>query len=76
MAGPRHAAPFPVNIDPEPLPPDHPLWSLDGVLITPHVGGNSTAMDSRVVRLLLKQIAALLSDARPANVVIEPKVER
>jgi phosphoglycerate dehydrogenase-like enzyme len=24
--------------DPEPLPPDHPLWQLDCCLITPHVG--------------------------------------
>ncbi|MFP4513514.1 MAG: NAD(P)-dependent oxidoreductase, partial [Acidimicrobiales bacterium] len=24
--------------DPEPLPPEHPLWSLPNVLITPHVG--------------------------------------
>ena len=24
---------------PEPLPPDHPLWDLPQVLITPHVGG-------------------------------------
>jgi phosphoglycerate dehydrogenase-like enzyme len=24
--------------DPEPLPDDHPLWSLDNVIITPHVG--------------------------------------
>jgi phosphoglycerate dehydrogenase-like enzyme len=24
--------------DPEPLPEDHPLWSLDNVIITPHVG--------------------------------------
>jgi phosphoglycerate dehydrogenase-like enzyme len=24
--------------DPEPLPDDHPLWSLDNALITPHVG--------------------------------------
>lgn len=24
--------------DPEPLPDDHPLWQLDDVLITPHVG--------------------------------------
>ena len=23
--------------DPEPLPPDHPLWSMPNVLITPHV---------------------------------------
>ena len=24
--------------DPEPLPPEHPLWTAPGVLITPHVG--------------------------------------
>ena len=24
---------------PEPLPPDHPLWDFDSVLITPHVAG-------------------------------------
>ena len=24
--------------DPEPLPDDHPLWSLDNAIITPHVG--------------------------------------
>ena len=29
--------------DPEPLPADSPLWSQPGVLITPHVGGNSDA---------------------------------
>ena len=27
--------------DPEPLPPAHPLWDAPGVLITPHVGGNT-----------------------------------
>lgn len=26
---------------PEPLPPDHPLWKLDNVIITPHVAGVS-----------------------------------
>ncbi|ODU57480.1 MAG: hypothetical protein ABT01_02145 [Clostridium sp. SCN 57-10] len=26
--------------DPEPLPPEHPLWSAPNILITPHVSGN------------------------------------
>lgn len=25
--------------DPEPLPPDHPLWDMPGALITPHISG-------------------------------------
>ena len=27
--------------DPEPLPPDHPLWYFENVLITPHTGGHT-----------------------------------
>lgn len=27
--------------DPEPLPPDHPLWRAPNLIITPHVAGNS-----------------------------------
>jgi phosphoglycerate dehydrogenase-like enzyme len=26
----------------EPLPPDHPLWTLDNAVITPHIAGPST----------------------------------
>lgn len=42
--------------DPEPLPPDHPLWSTPGVLISPHVGGNSSAFFPRMSALILAQI--------------------
>ena len=28
--------------DPEPLPAGHPLWRAPGVLITPHIAGNTT----------------------------------
>jgi phosphoglycerate dehydrogenase-like enzyme len=61
-------------VDPEPLPAEHPLWSLEGVLITPHVGGHSSAMQPRVVRLVQAQIAALRDDVEPVNVVIEPTI--
>lgn len=42
--------------DPEPLPGDHPLWNTDGVFISPHVGGNTTAFLPRARRLVAAQI--------------------
>ena len=42
--------------DPEPLPPDHELWHLPGVLISPHVGGSTSAMLPRALDLLREQL--------------------
>lgn len=42
--------------DPEPLPPDHPLWRSPNVLITPHVGGDSEAFVPRARRLIARQL--------------------
>ena len=55
--------------DPEPLPSDHPLWQLPGVLITPHVGGNSSAFLPRARRMVEAQVAAWLVGADLAGVV-------
>lgn len=55
--------------DPEPLPERHPLWSTPGVLLTPHVGGASTAMRPRMLALIRAQVDALRSGRPPANVV-------
>ena len=55
--------------DPEPLPADHPLWSIPGVLVSPHVGGVSTAFEPRAVALLREQIAAFAGDRPLRNVV-------
>jgi phosphoglycerate dehydrogenase-like enzyme len=57
--------------DPEPLPPGHPLWRAPGVLITPHVGGHTTAMWPRVVRLVRAQIERLRRGEQLANIVID-----
>jgi phosphoglycerate dehydrogenase-like enzyme len=56
--------------DPEPLPAGHPLWSLPGVLIAPHVGGASSAMRPRIARLVRAQIERLAAGEEPLNVVI------
>ncbi len=44
--------------DPEPLPPEHPLWTTPGVLISPHTGGNSDAFEPRMARFLRSQLVA------------------
>lgn len=41
----------------EPLPPDHPLWGLDNVLVTPHVGGTSARFWERETDLIVRNIA-------------------
>ncbi|MEO8330739.1 MAG: 2-hydroxyacid dehydrogenase, partial [Candidatus Nanopelagicales bacterium] len=58
--------------DPEPLPPEHPLWSLPNVLISPHVGGNTSAFAPRAWRLVRDQVMRYYADKPLRNVVIEP----
>lgn len=56
-------------VDPEPLPADSPLWRAPGLLMTPHVGGASSAMWPRAHRLVREQLQRY-ADGRPlANVV-------
>ena len=57
--------------EPEPLPEGHPLWSLPGALISPHVGGASSAMEPRIARLVRTQIDRMLAGEAPLNVVID-----
>jgi phosphoglycerate dehydrogenase-like enzyme len=55
--------------DPEPLPADHPLWTAPGVLVSPHVGGGTTAFPPRAYALVREQLKRF-ADGRPlANVV-------
>lgn len=42
--------------DPEPLPADSPLWRAPNLLISPHVGGASSAMWPRAHRLVRDQL--------------------
>ncbi|WP_401000057.1 2-hydroxyacid dehydrogenase [Agromyces sp. GXQ0307] len=56
--------------EPEPLPEGHPLFTLPNVLISPHVGGATTAMMPRMARLLRDQIERMLRGDEPRNVVL------
>ncbi len=42
--------------DPEPLPPEHPLWAAPGLLLTPHVGGAVPGLSRRAYALVREQI--------------------
>lgn len=57
-------------VEPEPLPEGHPLWAAPHLLISPHVGGASTAMNPRMVRLIHAQIDRMLAGKPPLNVVL------
>ncbi len=56
-------------VDPEPLPVDHPLWSVPGLVLSPHVGGCTDAMAPRVRRLVAAQLARYGRGEPLANVV-------
>jgi phosphoglycerate dehydrogenase-like enzyme len=58
--------------DPEPLPPDHPLWHQPGVLISPHVGGASSAFFPRADRLMAAQLNRFMAGQPLENVVKAP----
>ncbi|MFD7975806.1 2-hydroxyacid dehydrogenase [Streptomyces sp. NPDC059071] len=56
--------------DPEPLPAGHPLWHAPGVLISPHVGGSTSAFMPRAKRLIAAQVTRFAAGEEPANVVL------
>ena len=55
--------------DPEPLPDGHPLWSAPNLLITPHVGGASSAMWPRAHRVVREQLERYVRGEPLANQV-------
>lgn len=55
--------------DPEPLPEGHPLFALPNVLVSPHVGGATSAMMPRMARLVRRQIERMLRGEEPLNIV-------
>ncbi len=54
--------------EPEPLPPGHPLWAMDNVLLTPHIAGigfgNVPETAGKIVRLCCRNLRRLL-DGEP-----------
>ncbi len=55
--------------EPEPLPPDHPLWKMPNVTITPHIAGGSDQIQARRIELFRDNIARFVQGLPLRNVV-------
>jgi phosphoglycerate dehydrogenase-like enzyme len=56
-------------VETEPLPADSPLWDCPGLLVSPHVGGSSSAMWPRAYRLVRDQLHRIARGEEPVNVM-------
>jgi phosphoglycerate dehydrogenase-like enzyme len=55
--------------DPEPLPPESPLWKLPNVIISPHSSWASTRLDQRAAELFLDNLERYRSGRPLRNLV-------
>ena len=57
--------------DPEPLPPEHPLWKCRNILITPHISGffHLRHTHDTIFRIAARNIAAFIAGEPIMNVV-------
>lgn len=58
--------------EPEPLPRNHPLWTLENCLITPHTGGHTPRHWERLADIVASNVARLDTDATLTNAVRVP----
>ncbi|MCR6484514.1 2-hydroxyacid dehydrogenase [Amycolatopsis sp. OK19-0408] len=56
-------------VDPEPLPADHPLWTVPGVVITPHIAGGSASFYPRAKKLAAEQVRRYVAGEELLNLV-------
>ena len=54
----------------EPLPSDHPLWAMPGVLITPHVAGRGPYLEDRRTELFLENCRRF-NEGKPLKNVVD-----
>ena len=50
--------------DPEPLPPDDPLWSAPNLLVAPHIGSATRATRERMTEIAVGNLLAALDGSR------------
>ncbi|HAF97058.1 D-2-hydroxyacid dehydrogenase [Paenibacillus lactis] len=55
----------------EPLPPEHPLWTMDNVIITPHMAGDTDRYGERAVEIFLDNLKSYVKDGTLIRNVID-----
>jgi phosphoglycerate dehydrogenase-like enzyme len=58
--------------DKEPLPPDHPLRTLDNVLLTPHISGHTTETRLRLVEAVAEEMRRFFA-GEPLTLAVQPE---
>jgi len=56
----------------EPLPPEHPFWTTEGIIVLPHIGGPHPQRDSIVARLFVDNLGRFLDD-KPLKEIVDRK---
>ena len=59
--------------EPEPPVHPHPLYALEGVIVTPHIAGLSDETNRRLSVAAAQQVLQVLADERPPRLV-KPQV--
>ena len=55
--------------DPEPLPSDHPLWTMNNVLITPHYSGSHPKYDERANAIFVDNLRRYIENKPLHNLI-------
>lgn len=58
-------------VDPEPLPPEHPLWNAPGVMLSPHSAGDTPGAERAAWALVGDQLRRYAAGEPLLNVVVD-----
>jgi len=61
--------------DPEPLPPDSPLYDLEGAVLTPHIAGSLGSEVSRMGDLAVTEVERFVAGEPPLHPVVRSDLD-